>query len=72
MLWSVFGSLCASAGSVALLFALRAGDSSAIALTATYPAIAFFLGLLFLGDSFTLQGAAGVAFVCIGAALLTK
>lgn len=65
------GILASVAGQVFFYRALKVGEMSRVAAVGgAWPVIAFFLGLLFLGEPFTARKALGVLCVTIGVVLL--
>ncbi|HSI03042.1 MAG: EamA family transporter [Myxococcota bacterium] len=71
--WATAAAVLVGIGIVALLYAMRSGpSSSAVALTATYPAVTLVLAVLFLGESITLTRVAGVAAIAVGAYLVSR
>jgi transporter family protein len=65
------GILASVAGQVFFYRALKIGEMSRVAAVGgAWPVIAFFLGLFFLGEPFTLRKALGVTCVTVGVVLL--
>ena len=65
------GLLAGFLGQLTLYTALKAGEASVVvSIAATYPLVALVVSVLFLGESLTLQKAAGAALVVGGVILL--
>ncbi|MBZ0220714.1 MAG: EamA family transporter [Candidatus Methylomirabilis sp.] len=65
------GVLAGLLGQFAFYSALKAGEASVVVpVAATYPLVALFVSVLFLGEAFTLQKLAGIALVVGGVVLL--
>lgn len=65
------GFMASILGQIFFYNALKIGEASKLVpIAGTYPLFAFLLGVLFLGESFTLAKAGGVAFVILGLILL--
>jgi bacterial/archaeal transporter family protein len=69
--WTVVASLCAVAGALSFLFAIRQGEVSKLSvLSSASPIITCFLAILFLGERLTLVKVLGIVLVLFGAAVL--
>lgn len=68
----VTGGLMASIlGQIFFYSALKEGEASKLVpIAGTYPLVSFLLGLIFLGESFTIAKGLGMAFVILGVFLL--
>jgi len=72
MLWLVGGGFLASVvGQICFYHALKTGEASRVVpIGATYPLVSFILGVLLLGEKFTLAKAGGIGCVLAGVMLL--
>ena len=70
--WLVFGGFLASiVGQIFFYQALKNGDvSMVVPVGASYPLITFILGIIFLGEKFTLTKAGGLLLVILGVLFL--
>ncbi|NQV04490.1 MAG: EamA family transporter, partial [Candidatus Omnitrophica bacterium] len=68
----VLGGFMASIlGQIFFYNALKAGEASKVVpIAGIYPLVAFFLGVIFLGECFTIVKVCGVIFVVLGLFLL--
>ena len=67
----VGGFLASIVGQIFFYHALKEGEASLVVpIGAAYPLIAFLLGIIFLGEKFTLMKSFGLIFVLIGVFLL--
>jgi len=58
-------------GQIFFYNALKTGEASKVVpIAGIYPLVAFLVGIIFLGESFTLMKATGVTFVILGLFLL--
>jgi bacterial/archaeal transporter family protein len=65
------GFLASIVGQTFFYHALKTGEASKVVpIAGTYPLVSFLLGILFLGESFTVTKGAGVIFVIAGLFLL--
>lgn len=65
------GIIAGLLGQFAFYSALKSGEASVVVpVTATYPLVAFVVSMVFLGESFTWQKAAGILLVVAGVILL--
>ena len=65
------GFLASIIGQVFFYNALKVGESSKVVpLAGTYPLVAFLLGVIFLGEKFTLAKLSGMIFILLGVILL--
>ena len=65
------GLLAGLFGQLAFYSALKAGEASVVVpVAATYPLVALFISVIFLGEAFTVQKLAGIALVVGGVMLL--
>ena len=65
------GFMASIVGQMFFYNALKTGEASKVVpIAGIYPLVAFLLGIMFLGESFTLAKAAGVLFVIVGLFLL--
>ena len=65
------GFLASIVGQIFFYHALKDGKASLVVpIAATYPLISFLLGILFLGEKFTIAKSCGLGFVLIGVFLL--
>lgn len=73
MIYLILGGFLASfLGQIFFYHALKSGDASRVVpVSGSYPLITFLLGVLILGEKFTLAKAGGVALVVVGVFLLT-
>ncbi len=71
LLLGLGGIMASILGQIFFYNALKLGEASKLVpIAGTYPLFAFLLGIIFLGESFTLAKAGGVAFVILGLFLL--
>lgn len=67
----VSGIMASIVGQIFFYNALKIGEASKLVpIAGTYPLFAFLLGVIFLGEGFTLVKASGVIFVVVGLFLL--
>ncbi|MFH1782878.1 MAG: EamA family transporter [Candidatus Omnitrophota bacterium] len=65
------GFLASIVGQIFFYNALKAGEASKVVpISGTYPLVSFLLGLIFLGETFTLSKGLGVVLVILGVFLL--
>jgi transporter family protein len=71
--WAILASLCATAASFGYLFALQQREASyVVSITSAYPLITFIIGIIILGETFTLYRAIGAVMVVAGVILLSR
>ncbi|MCK5214018.1 MAG: EamA family transporter [Candidatus Omnitrophica bacterium] len=72
MFFLILGGFMASfIGQIFFYHSLKSGDASKVVpIGATYPLISFLLGILFLGEKFTLAKGGGMALIILGVVLL--
>ena len=65
------GFMASIVGQIFFYNALKLGEASKVVpIAGIYPLVAFLLGVIFLGESFTFMKAAGITFVILGLFLL--